>query len=82
MCETLRDINNLPSDIITKLYEGEWTCSYLGHAFHNMALDESHECGINKKLKQLTPRPSEHRTVAMANFMSYLEQFIAQNISH
>ena len=51
-------------------------CSVKGEPYHNhLALDKSHECLINKKLKQLTSRPSEHRTETLANFMANLEQF-------
>ena len=31
---------------------------------------------INKCLKELTSRPSEYRTVTLANFMAYLDKFM------
>lgn len=31
---------------------------------------------INRRLKELTSPPSEYRTVTLANFMAYLDEFI------
>ena len=39
--------------------------------YHNVDLDEAH-----KRLKYLTSLPSEHLTVSLANFMSYIDKFI------
>ena len=41
----------------------------------NVALDEVHESVINKRLKMLTTRASEYRTVTLSNFMAYLIKF-------
>ena len=49
--------------------------SVSGKPFHNVALDEGHECVINKRLKLLTSRPSEYRTVTLSNFMAYLDKY-------
>ena len=49
---------------------------YWRRPFHNVALDEGHEMIMNKRLKELTSRPSENRTVTLANFMAYLDKFM------
>ena len=55
----------------------ELTISMPGRPYHNVALDEGHEQKINKRLKELTSRPSEYRTVTLANFMAYLDSFLS-----
>ncbi len=75
-CQTIRDVKCLPTSILNHYKRGEWTVSLSGTPFHNIALDESHETVINRRLKELTSRPSEHRTVTLSNFMAYLDQFI------
>ena len=42
----------------------------------NLALDEVHECLINRKLKELTRNANEFNTVTLANFIAFLEQFL------
>ena len=54
---------------------GEWTISVKGRPFHNIALDEAHESIVNRKLKQITSRPSHFRMVKLADFMSYVTGF-------
>ena len=41
--------------------------------YSNLAIDEAHESVINRRLKQITSRPSAFRTVELADFMSYLD---------
>ena len=53
--------------------DGKWTVSLKGNPYHNLALDEGHECFINRRLKQITSYPSHFRTVQLANFMAYLD---------
>ena len=38
--------------------------------FHSLALDEAHESIVNRKLKQITTRPSHFRMVELADFMA------------
>ena len=66
--------------------EGKWTVSLKGKPYHNLAIDEGHECVINRRLKQITSRPSHFRTVQLADFMAYLdvllcgvENFVSRN---
>ena len=66
----------LPPEISEKFHAGHWVLSKTGRAFHSVALDEGHEQIINKRLKELTNRPSEYRTVTLANFMAYLDKFL------
>ena len=47
--------------------------SVKGRAFHNLPLDEANESIINRKLKQITTRPSHFRMVELADFMAYLD---------
>lgn len=67
----------MPSEILTKFMEGEWTVSLKGSPYYNLALDEAHECVINRRMKQITSRPSSFRTVELADFMSYLDNIIS-----
>lgn len=52
---------------------GGWTVSYKENPYHNLAIDEAHECCINRRLKQITSRPSYFETVQLADFMAYLD---------
>ena len=55
-----------------------WAVDYVkGRPYHNLALDEAHECSINRKLKQITTRPSYFRMVELANFMAYLDGVVS-----
>ncbi len=76
-CQTMNDVFKLPEDIRNHFLNGEWTISITANPFHNVALDEGHEQIINKRLKELTTRPSEYRTVTLANFMAYLDKFLS-----
>ena len=62
-----------PKEILEHFLNGEWTVSVKGRPFHNQALDEAHETIINRKLKQITTRPSHFRMVNLADFMAYLD---------
>ena len=75
-CQTINDVIQLPLDLKRKFYCGEWILNKTGRPFHSVALDEGHEQIINKRLKELTTRPSEYRTVTLANFMAYLDKFL------
>jgi hypothetical protein len=77
VCETIKDVITMPDWITEHFLLGEWTVSVTGKYFHNIALDEAHESVINKRLKELTTRPSEYRTVCLANFMAYLDKFMS-----
>ena len=50
----LQDYFTFPKEILDKLMAGEWTVSYKGNPYHNLAIDEAHECCINRRLKQIT----------------------------
>ena len=63
-----------PQSILDRLATGEWTVSIRKVPYHNVALDECHECVINRRLKQITCRPSHFRTVQLADFMAYLDR--------
>jgi hypothetical protein len=76
VCEHIVDLHNLPPHVKEGFYKGQWTMSVLGRKFHNVALDEGHEGVINKRLKQLTSRSSEYRTVTLSDFMAYLDKFV------
>ena len=60
----------LPDDVLDHLSTGEWTVSIKGVPYSNLAIDEAHESVINRRLKQITSRPS---TIELADFMSYLD---------
>ena len=76
VCGHLRDIMAMPTDIVTRFKEGEWTTSVKGRPYHNLALDGANECLINRKLKELTRNANEFNTVTLANFIAFLEQFL------
>ena len=75
VCEHIADLHNLPDSVKNEFLRGRWTMSVAGHKYQNIALDEGHESVINKRLKMLTSRASEHRTVTLSNFMAYLDKF-------
>ncbi len=61
-----------PSELIHHFLHSQWTVSVKGRHFHNLALDEAHECIINKNLKSIATRPSHFRMVELT-FMAYLD---------
>ena len=63
-----------PTEVIHHFAHGEWTVSVKSRPYHNLALDEAHECIINKNLKSITTRPSHFSMVQLADFMSYLDK--------
>ena len=65
-----------PVEVIHQFSHGQWTVSVKGRPFHNLALDEAHECIINRKLKSITTRPSHFRMVELADFMAYLDNMM------
>ena len=56
--------------------DGEWTVSFKGLPFSNLAVDEAHESVFNRRMKAFTSRPSAFRTVELADFMSYLDTIL------
>ena len=48
----LQDYLTFPQELLDQLMSGEWTVSCKGNPYHNLAIDESHECFINRRLKQ------------------------------
>ena len=79
MCiNNIYDTLTLPDDILNKLSAGEWTVSVKGKPYSNQAIDEAHESVINRRMKQITSRPSAFRTVELADFMSYLDSVLLQ----
>ena len=69
----LQDYLTFPQELLDKLMAGEWTISYKGNPYHNLAIDEGHKCCINRRLKQITSHPSHFSTVQLADFMAYLD---------
>ena len=69
----LADSYTYPHDILDNFFRGEWTASVKGKPYHNLALDEAHESIINRRLKQITTRPSCFRMVELSDFMAYLD---------
>ena len=59
----LNDSYTYPQEIPELLKNGQWTVSVKARSFHNLALDEAHECIVNRKLKQITTKPSHFRMV-------------------
>ena len=70
---SISDSITYPKEILEYFLNGEWTVSVKGRPFHNQALDEAHETIINRKLKQITTRPSHFRMVNLADFIAYLD---------
>ena len=48
-------------------------CQLIREKYKNVAIDESHEMCINRKLKEITTHAFEYRTVNLAPFMAYLD---------
>ena len=74
---TLADTYTYPDEVLKLFKDGQWTMSVKGRPYHNLALDEAHECIINRKLKQITTRPSHFRMVELANFMANLDSVVS-----
>ena len=51
VCETIKDVLTQPAYIHQHFLNGEWTASITGRPYHNVALDESHEQVVNKRLE-------------------------------
>ena len=62
------DVMTISDEFGSYFCNGEWTVSYSGRPYHNLALDEAHECVINCRLKQITSWPSYFRLVELSNF--------------
>lgn len=73
----LSDSYTYPKEILDLFKNGQWTVSVKARPFHNLALDEAHECIVNRKLKQITTRPSHFRMVELADFMAYLDSVVS-----
>ena len=78
----LGDSYKYPREVIDYFMNGQWTVSAKGRPFHNLALDEAHECIINRKLKQITTRASHFRMVELSDFMAYLDEVVTGLESH
>ena len=78
----LADSYTYPKQVLENFKNGEWTVSYKGRPYNSLALDEAQECIINRKLKQITTRPSHFRMVEMSDFMAYLDVVVTGLDSH
>ena len=77
--EVLSSWYTYPDEILKQFKDGQSTVTVKGRPNHNLALDEAHECIINRKLEQnlITTRPSYFRMVKLADFMAYLDQVVS-----
>ena len=82
ICKHIQDLHSFPPAVLDVFRNGEWTVSLKGNKFNNLAIDEAHECLINRKLKERTTRPSEFRTVQLSNFMAYLDNVLEKFEDH
>ena len=78
----LSDGYTYPAEMIEQFKKGQWTVNVKGRPFHSLAPDEAHECIINRKLKQITTRPSHFRMVELSDFMAYLDSVTSGLDSH
>ena len=78
----LADSYTYPKQVLNNFKNGQWTVSYKGRPYHSLALDEAQECIVNRKLKQITTRPSHFRMVEMADFLAYLDTVVTGINSH
>ena len=78
----LADSYTYPKQVLENFKNGQWTVSYKGRPYHSLALDEAQECIVNRKLKQITIRPSHFRMVEMSDFMAYLDTVVTGLDSH
>lgn len=65
------DLRCLNPCFIQHFERGEWTVSVSALPYHNVALDEAHEMLINRRLKEIIPRPDEHHAIVLADFVAY-----------
>ena len=73
----LSDSYTYPKEMLQLFKNGQWTVSVKARPFHSLALDEAHESIVNRKLKQITTRPSHFRMVELADFMAYLDGVVS-----
>ena len=73
---TIRDSLTCPDEFLKVFINGEWTCSVRGRPYHNLAIDEAHECIINNRVNNITSRPSHFRTVELADFIAYADRIV------
>ena len=73
---TLRDSLTCPDNFFKHFINGEWTCSVRGRPYHNLAMDEAHECVINNRVKNITSRLSHFCTVELADFTAYADKIV------
>ena len=74
---SLSDSYTYPKEMLQLFKNGQWTVSVKARPFHSLALDEAHESIVNRKLKQITTRPSHFRMVELADFMAYLDGVVS-----
>ena len=55
----LRDLANMPNDVMKFLESGAFVCSVTGKHMRSVALDEAHEMLVNKDLKTTIVLPSK-----------------------
>ena len=49
----MRDNRRLPTEVISAFLNDKWAMSAVGRQYHNLAIDEGHECLILNKPKCL-----------------------------
>ena len=76
ICQHINDMFMAPSELLSHFKKGEWTVSISGTPYRNVGIDENHEMGINKSLKEFTTHASEYRTINLASFMAYLDSTV------
>lgn len=54
----IRDMFNLPEDVLANLEKGGFTVSLLGRPGHSVGVDEAHEMCVNRESKEFITRPS------------------------
>ena len=75
--EHLADCNKMPEDILYFLKQGGFTSNINGHVANSLALDEIHECSINRDVKQAISR-LEHKKISNLNhYLTWRAKFLA-----
>ena len=54
----IRDLFNLPKDVLANLEKGGFTVSLLGRPGHSVGVDEAHEMCVNRECKEFITHPS------------------------
>ena len=70
----IRDMVNLPKNVLTNLQKGGFTVSLLGRPGHSIGVDEAHEMCVNRECKEYISHPSAENINRISLFLPVRSQ--------